>query len=93
MTQAMKPGASPHDPLALELRKSLRACRNTIDELTKIECTTHLTALVQTNPSARTKNSTCTLASVQASTQARLLEFAATQEDCAVSTASTPVAL
>ena len=92
MGQAMRPVTRARDPIALELKKSLRKHRKTINELPKMGHVAHFPTLVQTNPHAWTKNSTCALASARTSMQACLLEFTATQEECAVSTTSASVA-
>ena len=93
MEHAMGRGARPHNPMTLGLKKSLRAHRKIIDELPNVEHVAYLPTLVQTNPRTWTKHSTRALASARAPAQARLLEFAATQEGRAVSTASTPIVL
>ena len=91
--QATRPGTCPRNPLVLELRKHLRTRRETIDEMPKMECAVHLPTLAQEIRSAWTKQSARDLAGAQESAQACFLEFAATQEDFAVSAVPTSIAL
>ena len=71
----------------------MHAHQKTIDELPKMEHVAHLPALDQTNPSTWNEYPTSILASTWTSMQVYSLEFTAIQEDCAVSSAFTSIAL
>ena len=93
MVPAMRIELHPHDPLVVELMKSLCAHRETIDRIPKMKHAAHFPELTQGSPCAQTKYSVRMLASPLTPVQAFMLEFASSQEDCIVSAASMSIVL